>query len=89
MEMKFKPVVDMFELEEAINLQYGTDIELIPLFFEDTSNDCYQDLHYGDDDVYYGLPWQDEARVMQKNLVRGFMRDTFPDFNSVIVHISW
>lgn len=44
MEVKMMPTVSSYELEEAIKLQYGLDVEIPTLLFpEDFMNDCFKE----------------------------------------------
>ena len=43
------PTVSSYELEEAIKLQYGLDVEIPTLLFpEDFMNDCFKEYAYKD-----------------------------------------
>lgn len=49
MEVKMMPTVSSYELEEAIKLQYGLDVEIPTLLFpEDFMNDCFKEYAYKD-----------------------------------------
>lgn len=85
-------VVNMFDIETDIKLQYDVNIEMIPLFFPDTNNDCYHSLCFdeGMDETYHGYPWEDEEEILQRNLVRGYLRDVIPGGQTrILVKISW
>ena len=92
MKYQMTPVIDADELENAVNLQYGEDtIEEIRnlLFGDDYSNDCCKPFYYDDLTPYNGKPWEDEEEIRLINLVKTYLQDTLPDYDSVLIDISW
>lgn len=85
------PVVDVDELEDAVNVQFGCAITEMRnlLFSDDYDNDSYQSFWYGQMEVFKGYPWQDEERIRLRNLVRAYLQDTIPDHDRVLVDVSW
>lgn len=78
MEVKMMPTVSSYELEEAIKLQYGLDVEIPTLLFpEDFINDCFKDTR------------EDEFCESEELCVRQYLRDVFPQYESILVKISW
>lgn len=66
------PTVSSYELEEAIKLQYGLDVEIPTLLFpEDFMNDCFKE---------YATRW-DEFCGSEELCVRQYLRDVFPQYS--------
>ena len=89
--MKFdrKVVVRAYDLEEAVRMQYGVEgpIEIAPLFWpEDFQNDCLKRLNI-EEDAYEWEPETEEAT--QRQLIRTYLRDIFPDETDILVDVSW
>ena len=77
------PTVSSYELEEAIKLQYGLDVEIPTLLFpEDFMNDCFKEYAYKD------TRW-DEFCGSEELCVRQYLRDVLPQYESILVKISW
>ena len=86
------PVVNADELEDAINLQYGeSTIDGIRslLFSDDYYNDCYKSFYYGDLTAYNSKSWENEEEIRLINLVKTYLQDTIPDYEVVLIDISW
>ena len=85
------PVVDVDELEGAVNAQFGCEITEMRtlLFSDDFNNDSYQSFWYGEMEVFEGHSWQNEERIRLRNLVRAYLQDTIPDHDRVLVDVSW
>lgn len=73
------PTVSSYELEEAIKLQYGLDVEIPTLLFpEDFMNDCFKEYAYKD------TRWDKFCESDEL-----YLRDVFPQYESILVKISW
>ena len=85
------PAVDYSTLQDAINLQFGTDIDnLCTLLFDyDFTNDSYKSFYYGEMEVFEGHPWQNEEDIRLRNLVRAYLQDVLPDYEYVLIDVSW
>lgn len=85
------PVVDVDELEDAVNAQFGCEIAEMRnlLFSDDFSNDSYQSFWYGQMEIFEGRSWQNEEKIRLRNLVRAYLQDTIPDYDRVLVNVSW
>ena len=86
------PVVDADELEHEVNLQFDCDITNIRnlLFGDSYSNDSYMLFDYFDQEEYFD--WMgpaDEEAIRLRNLVRAYLQDTIPDYEMVLVNVSW
>ena len=85
------PVVEVGELEDAVNRQFGCEIDDMRelLFGDNYSNDCYCGFYYDEMEVYEEYPWQDEEKISLRNLVRAYLQDTIPNYTRVLVDVSW
>ena len=95
MKIEMMPVIDSYDLEEAMKLQYGPDffgenefIEPI-LFGEEYSNDIYKFYYFINDEIFEGKSWQNEERIRIRNCINGYLRDILPDCERVLISISW
>lgn len=91
MKFKIMPVITIWDLTEALEAQYhwGLDEhELRELMFEqEYMNDCYKRYSFDEDAVCWGIEYEEVVR--QENLLKGFLRDTFPEHSAVLVDVSW
>lgn len=77
MEVKMMPTVSSYDLEEAIKQQYDLDVDIPTLLFpEDFMNDCFKEYAYKD-------TREDEFCESED------LRDVFPQYESILVKISW
>ena len=86
------PVIDVTDLEDAIRIQFGVDVEdemRNILFGDDYQNDCYKSYYFGDDEEYTGESWQDEEEISIRNLVNAYLRDTLPNYERVLIDVTW
>lgn len=84
------PVIDIRDLEDAVNRQFGVDLELRPLLFNDYyANDSYKRYWYDEIEEYEGHEWQDERQIREENLVKTYLRDILPDYDAVLIDVSW
>lgn len=73
------PTVSSYDLEEAIKQQYDLDVEIPTLLFpEDFMNDCFKEY----------TRW-DKFCESDELCVRQYLRDVFPQYESILVKISW
>lgn len=85
------PVIDVTDLEDAIRIQFGVDVEgemRNILFGDDYMNDCYKSYCFEDDEVYES-EWQDEEGIRIRNLVNAYLRDILPDYTHVLIDMTW
>ena len=87
------PTVNAFDLEKAINIQYGLNIDDIhEILFDDRYyNDTYSSFDIADIEEY-DEEWEDpeeEERIRLRNLIRGYLKDILPDWEYVLVDTSW
>ncbi len=85
------PIVDSYELQNAVNLQFGCDIKDIDelLFGECRPNDSYASFSFDCLEVYAYPRWQDEEEIRLRNLVRTYLQDILPDYSRVLININW
>ena len=93
MNYKTMPVVEANEIEKAVELKYGVNIELAPLMWpEDFQNDCYKSLCFDDDKV---AEWEedeyyDEQTRKEHLMVYSILRDALPEnIRTILVDVSW
>ena len=85
-----KPVVYIEDLEKAINIQFDIDLDLRALLFDEYHfNECYKNFNYRVCETYTGESWQDEEHIRYINLVKTYLQDTLPDYNEIIIDVSW
>ena len=94
MKHKIMPVINIYDLEKAIEIQFGEEIlahyELRQLLFGDQyMNDVYVRHCFDDDIEYHGYSWEDENEISVCNLINQFLRDEFPGQDAVLVDVSW
>lgn len=91
MEVIMMPVIGASELEAAVNTQFDSDIcDIANLLFGDCFiNDSYKSFYYRENETYNGFSWEDEEDIRYRNLVRAYLQDTIPDYDSVLINVSW
>ena len=93
MKVEMMPVIDSFSLAEALAAQYNWDLDvgdICELMFGDSYyNDSYKGYWFAEDETYKGYSWQNETRIMQENLIKGYLRDLLPNHERVLVDVSW
>ncbi len=89
-----RKVVEAYEIEKAVKLQFGVDIELRSLMWSEAYiNDSYKKLYFGDSTIKHN---QANMRAEETNdvyreraLVYAIMKDCFPNDEYVFVDVSW
>lgn len=91
MKVIMMPVIGASELESAVNTQFGVNIEDIAtlLFGDGYINDVYKSFYFCGKEAYNGFPWENEKDIRHRNLVRAYLQDIIPDYNSVLIDVSW
>lgn len=84
------PVVNYKTLEDAVNLQFDTDIDDICqlLFCDDYVNNSYKGFYSGEMEVYNGYFWENEEDIRLRNIVRAYLKDILPNYEYVLIDIS-
>lgn len=94
MKYEICPVVDVDDLANGLNTQYGWnwdghDLSSF-LFGDNYYNDTYQSIWIADLEDYRGEPWQDENEISLMNAIKIYLQDVLPkDTNVVIIDTSW
>lgn len=85
------PVVDYGTLEDAVNLQFKANISDICqlLFDDDYINDSYKRFYFKEMEEYHGYCWENEENIRLRNLVRAYLQDTLPNYDCVLIDVSW
>lgn len=90
MNIRKLPVIDnIYELEDAILLQYNIKVDIQSLFFHEPGNDCYECIDFDEDEEFVNPYWDDEEAISQRNLVRGYLRDILPGESILLVYVSY
>lgn len=83
MKVEMKPIVNSNDLAEAIKAQYNLDLCIPEVLFADVfQNDCYLEYHYSN-------PIEDAFCESDEMCVRQYLRDALPQYDSILVKISW
>ena len=82
MKYTFAPVIDIRELEKALESQYDIDTDDLRsvLFSDYYSNDCFK-KYYFTTESYNEEPLE--------VCVKAFLQDVFPDNDYVLIDVSW
>ena len=86
------PVIEVGVLEDEIKTQFGVDVEgelSNILFYDSYMNDCYKSYCFADDEVYEYPAWQNEEHIRIRNLVNAYLRDILPDYERVLIDVTW
>lgn len=84
MKYTFAPVIDIRELEKALESQYDIDTDDLRgiLFSDDYYNDCFKKY-------YFTSKWESYDENPIEVCVKAFLRDVFPDRDYVLIDVSW
>ena len=85
------PVIEVDALKKELKTQFDVDIEgelREILFYDNYINDCYKS-YYFEDDEEYKYSWQNEEHVRIRNLVNAYLRDILPNYDSVLIDVTW
>lgn len=96
MNIEYLPVINIDDLQEAIELQYGEDTfkeyELRSLLFDDYySNDSFKRYSWEDAPYEYRkeYSWTTEEKVRLENFVAGYLADIIPNQKEALIDVSW
>ena len=94
MKYRVLPVIDIYDLMDALIEQYGNDFrtcELRQVLFGDQyMNDVYKSYSWEDGFIEYtGASWQNEEHIRLENCVITYLADTFPRHKEVIINVAW
>lgn len=88
--MRFKRVImiNVYDLEAALEEEFGEIYEVRELFFEDSYiNDSAMELFLEPERVY--SKFDDVVAIKRRNVVRKFLQEMWPDEKSVWIDITW
>ena len=94
MKYEILPIIDIYDLMDALVDQYGNDFrthELRQIMFGDQyMNDVYKRYSWEDGPAEYtGESWQNEEHIRLENCIIAYLADTFPRYKEVIVNVAW
>ena len=85
------PVIEVRVLEQELKTQFDVDVDDLSgiLFYDDYQNDCYKSYCFTEDEVYEYPAWQNEEHIRIRNLVNAYLRDILPDYERVLIDVTW
>ena len=85
------PVIDVGVLEDELKIQFDVEVDDLRgiLFYDDYQNDCYKSYCFADDEEYTGESWENEEHIRIRNLVNTYLRDILPDYERVLIDVTW
>ena len=89
MEIKYLHSLDIYDLEKSLMDKYGDDFyDLAWILFDDDriTDGAYLHFFYGKDEEVWEY---DKDRAIKRNIVRDYLRELFPMFDHVLIHIYW
>lgn len=88
--MRFKRVImiNVYDLEAALEEEFGETYEVCELFFaESYINDSAKELFLEPERVY--SEYDDAVAIKRRNVVRKFLQEMWPDEELVWISITW
>ena len=89
MKYKMMPTVTLDTLVQELQLQYGIVVTTRRLrdilWYEIPGNDCYKEYFYGDGPIVSDGEPDHEI----ENCVIAILEDFFPDWESILIDVSW
>lgn len=85
------PVIEVRVLEEELKTQFDVNVDNLSgiLFGDNYQNDCYKSYYFVDDEEFHGYAWEDEERIRIRNLVNTYLRDVLPNYERVLIDVTW
>lgn len=94
MKNSFKRVIKVDELSKALRYQYGSDFskeynyDLTTFLFEGAyAGHYFKELEIVEEPFEDSI-WQDEQKTRVTNVICGFLRDLYPNDESVLIEIG-
>ena len=85
MKIEMMPTINLGDLTDAVNMQYGLELtrrKLGDMLFPDSyCNDCYKVYYF--DGFYAGEEYE------QENCVIAYLMDVLPEHTKVLIDVSW
>lgn len=95
MKYEMMPVVTAKTLYDAVVAQYGPAFsdevdDIASFLFDDYyQNDSYKSYGFKSFLTYEGHFWEDENQIRLENCVRSVLQDAFPNYDAVLIDVSW
>ena len=91
MKVQTMPVITVYDLADALEAQYNwglnsSDISQL-MFGEEYMNDCYKRYYFAEDAICWSVKYEEAVR--KENLLKSFLRDTFPEYSEILVDVYW
>ena len=85
------PVIEVRVLENEIKNQFDVEVDNLSsiLFYDNYQNDCYKSYYFVDDEEFHGYAWENEECIRIRNLVNVYLRDILPDYERVLIDVTW
>ena len=89
-EVKFYPIVDLFDVERYLEDLYGENFELLSLMGDNYTNDSYKDyLVEPPEETFIPNDYESEKDWLMRNRFEKYLWENFSDYEYVIVRICW
>ena len=85
------PVIEVRTLEKELKVQFDVEVDDLSniLFGDEYQNDCYKSYGFTYDEEFHGYDWEDEEEIRIRNLVNAYLRDILPDYERVLIDVTW
>lgn len=85
MKIEYKPIVDFYDLRDALKLQYDVNID-IDMLFPEYKNDSYESFCFRD----LAAEYEDQNEVDGAHLAAYYLADILPmDYDYCLIRICW
>ena len=98
MDIKYLPVISSIDLEEAINLQYGIEVNIYDLLFYSDPYDgryrkyefCIAEEHLKDALNYPSMYTEEDLEHFRlAHLIANYLVDIFPNYTEVMIDLNY
>lgn len=90
MQYRMMPVVSLVTLIEELKIQYDITVEFKQLrnilWYEPPGNDCHREYYYGDGPI---VADSDDTDRAIENCVIAILEDCFPDWDSILIDVTY
>lgn len=90
MQYEMMPVISLTTLIEELKIQYGITVGFKQLrnilWYEPPGNDCHREYYYGDGPI---VADSDDADRAIENCVIAMLEDYFPDWESILIDVTY
>jgi hypothetical protein len=86
-----RPVIEVRTLENELKTQFDVEVDNLRdiLFGDNYQNDGYKYYYFNNDEEYTGKFWQNEEAIRIRNLLNAYLRDILPDYERVLIDVTW